>query len=215
MYTIEELPCEVVAAILSNLGSLQDLANATLVCRHIYDSFKEVPSAAGDIVLSFFDPDMLPLAVAAERVSTLPEPRTARMVRDFVDSVTRDDRTLVSQTRSMSLQSLYSMLSTESAIIDFAFSMAERSWKAWDLRNNRPVGLSIAEASRFFRAFYRTEIFFMAFRTSSEDPDPEVVRQSQLWLLTSFAQFEVEQIACVHDYLERRLLKGRFLLERG
>ena len=211
MTSITQLPCELVAAILSNLGSLHELINALVVCRHFYTSFKEHPSVAGDIVLSFFEPELLPLAVAAERVSTLPTPRTAVAVRDFVDGLARSDRRLVSQMRSMPLRSLYSIIDTEDSITDLAFDMAERAWNDFDLYISRPVSLSPAEASRFIRAFYRTEIFFRAFCTHSTAPDPEVIRQSQLWLIMSFAQFEIEQIACVHDYLERVLVISEYL----
>jgi hypothetical protein len=216
MVRITNLPCELVAAILSQLDGLDDLVNAVVSCRHLYAAFQEWPSVAGNIVHTFFDPELLPFAVAAQQVCTLPEPRTASAVRDFVDLLSHSDRAVLSNLRSMSLRSIYDMLDTEDAITDLAFDMAECAWQEMQfdvtyrtLGTLRAVGLSPAEAFRFVRAFYRTEIFFKAFKTSAHNPDPGVIRQSQLWLVTSFAQFEIEQIACVHDYLERTFHKRK------
>ena len=216
MVHITNLPCELVAAILSQLDGLGDLINAIVSCRHLYAAFQEWPSVAGNIVHNFFDPELLPFAVAAQQVSTLPQPRTASAVRDFVDLLSRSDRAVLSNLRSMSLRSIYDMLDTEDAITDLAFDMAECAWQEMQfdatyrtLGSLRAVGLSPAEAFRFVRAFYRTEIFFKAFKTNAKNPDPEVIRQSQMWLVTSFAQFEIEQIACVHDYLERTFHKRK------
>lgn len=203
-----DLPCELVSAVLASLDSLQDLVNAICTCRHIYAAFMERPSAAGSIVQSFFSPDTLALAVAAECVATaLPAPRTAASVRDFVDGLARPDgRLLAMQLKSMPLRSLYSMMDTEDAITDLAFDFAERAWEQFYFERPRDVGLSPAEALRFVRAFYRTEILVRAFRFGWTEDDHEHTQQATLWLVMSFAQFEIEQIACVHDYMEKKLL---------
>ncbi|KAF4122835.1 hypothetical protein GMORB2_7142 [Geosmithia morbida] len=214
MATISDLPCEVIAAILSRLGTFKDLINAICVSRQFLDAFVENRSIAGSIVVSFFEPERLALAVATEQLNrVLPAPRTAQAVGDFVDGLVNDGRLLHRQLRSMSLQSVYSMMRTEDSITDLAFDFADRAWEQFYFDHtrsyydpSRSVGLSPTEAFRFFRAFYRTEIFLRAFRTSSDSPDPDVLHQGRLWLLRNFAQFEIEQIACVHDYLEKRFM---------
>lgn len=204
---ITDLPHEIVASTLRALESLEDLGHAILTCRHFYNTFRVYKDIPGTVLASSWDPELLPLAVATELVRELPGPRTGLAVRAFVDSLVYDRKNLSQTIKRMEMPALLSMLQTEGAVYDLAFDMAEEAYKEFEFdeyviaHEEADVGLSPAEALRFCRAFYRTQLYFGAF------PDGASVREGQIWLLTSFAMFEIEQIACVYDYLERLVIK--------
>lgn len=209
MAAINTLPSELSAAILSCLEDIKDLIRAICSCRNFYNSFKEHRGVPGAIVHTFFNPRFLPLAMATQHVPRLPSPRTASAVRAFTDELANPDgRLLFKLITRMTLPELYKMLDTHNAIASLASDMSKYAWRMYDYISGARLGdlrISPRESERFLRAFYRVEIFFKAFRTSAYIPDPEVVRQSQLWLVKSFPQIEIEQIACVNEYLERML----------
>lgn len=210
---VADLPHEIVATILRVLESLEDLGQAILTCRHFYNTFKLYKDIPGTILASTWDPDLLPLAVATELVREVPHPRTGHDVRKFVDSLIYDPKNVTQTIKRMDMSSLLSMRQAEGAVFDLAFDMAEEAYKQFDFDEyviayeQANVGLSPAEALRFCRAVYRTQLYFEAF------PDEASVREGQIWLLTSFAMFEIEQIACVYDYLERVVLKCELFLD--
>ncbi|KAG9252488.1 uncharacterized protein F5Z01DRAFT_230852 [Emericellopsis atlantica] len=214
---INQLPLEVVANILSSLESLTELTEAILACRHFYAAFLENPHIPGTIVYSTFDNgEVLPLAVAALRTGKLGT-RFANSdeVLRFVDDL-RVLRHLDRELRSMRLHELYDLHDLTDAVTEAAFDWANLAWHNYEEDHNCDFGLSLAEAARFCRVLYRTEIFLRVFRVDDaldEDAKERVELEGQLWLLKSFCMFEIEQIACAHDYMESRIVfASRFIL---
>lgn len=210
MKKITDLPLEVTASIFRHLESLDDLGHCILACRHFHNTFKEYKDVPGTIVGSSWDPDLLSLAVATELVKGLPTDRSGLAVRDFVDGLVYDSKNMYRMLKTMSVPSLLSMMDMQDAIVDLAFDMAESSFREFDFNdyaiayNEGGVGLSPAEATRFCRAFYRTQLYFEAFPNATE----ATVAEGSAWLASSFAMFEIEQMACVYDYLERLVLQS-------
>jgi hypothetical protein len=213
MVSLEQLPYEVTAVVLSHLSSLQDLLVAISSCRHLHTAFEECPAVGADVFLSCFDSSLLPLslAVAAEEVKFFPRPRMADDVQRFVHALTTDERRLLARLRAMPLSRIFSMSRTEDAIINLTFDFAQEAWMRQEACfGQREVGLSPAETTRFARAFYRLEILVNAFRSEEALSPPELKREGKRWLLTTYLPHEREQIAAAHDYLEKKLGKGMF-----
>lgn len=208
---ITDLPNEVIGNILRNLESLEELGHAILACRHFYHTFTLYKDIPGTVLASTWEPELLPLAVATELVGELQQPRTGDAVRNFVDSFVYEPEHALRAMKRMDVSSLLSMCETQSAVTDLAFDMAGDAFKNFDFWDyavaweEGGVRLSPAEATRFCRAMYRTQIYFKAFT------DEASVKEGQRWLLTSFAMFEIEQIACVYDYLERLTIRRKFI----
>lgn len=207
---LTELPHEVLALILKDLDTLEELGQAIFVCRHFYNTYTLYKDIPGTILASSLDPELLTIAVATELVRDLPKPRTGLAVRDFVDGLVYDLRQAraVQELKRMDIHRLLNLRRTQEAIVDLAFDFAENAYQMFDFSeytiayDEADVGLSPAEATRFCRALYRTQLYLEAF----DDDSPQTIEEGQVWLIMSFAMFEIEQIACVFDYLQQLVI---------
>lgn len=74
--------------------------------------------------------------------------------------------------------------------------------------------LLASEKGRIMRALYMAEIFFVLFRTTSSSIPEAAQRQCMKDFLVHFAPLEVEQLACVHDFLFLKISPGKIAIPR-
>src|SRR5262245_50545613 len=113
----------------------------------------------------------------------------------------------------MSLGSILEMDRTHEVIHEMVMDFAT---EAWDLLSQGKLGLAVAlsfkEYTRFCRAFYRVELFYTLFRRQEEsDLGMDILSEIQDFL-SRHPPWENEQLACVHDFLEKKLSRGELRL---
>ncbi|KAI3536140.1 hypothetical protein CABS01_08976 [Colletotrichum abscissum] len=173
---ITNLPCEIVAEILSQLDKIQDLKAPLLSCRLFYNAYTQRPRLAQQIVRKQIPTQLLPYAVA---LIYAPRARKFALTFNALNLTPEDADTLVfsstfggavASTRCFQTFSLPHLLAMEAAhelIAEFASHFAEKAWTAVsDTLNDTTstksmpshLDLSQKEWLRFCRCFYRVEL---------------------------------------------------------
>ncbi|KAI1128855.1 hypothetical protein F5Y10DRAFT_239732 [Nemania abortiva] len=200
---LERLPLELIRAILSQLSGLTTLRCAILSCRLILNSFTGSSSAiATRVFLNELDScDVRPEAIAALLASRLAKP-TRSSAHEFYKAHLQKRNVEVGIRLTLNevadLSRLHSAASrlvkdfTEARLQEFVATMK-------DGHTSQPLELSTLERHRIMRTLYILEIYFNIFRQTSM-PDVELGQCMNDFLL-NFAHWEIEQIACVQDFL--------------
>ncbi|KAI0550902.1 hypothetical protein F4679DRAFT_540783 [Xylaria curta] len=201
---LERLPPELICAILSQLSGLTALRCAILSCRLILNSFTGSSSViATRVFLNELDScDVRPEAIAALLASRLAKP-TRSSAHEFYKAhlqkrnVEAGIRLTLNEVADLSrLHSAVSRL-----VKDFADArLQELIATMKEGYTFQPQSeLSTPERHRIMRTLYVVEIFFNLFRQTS------MLRlelgQCMNDFLLNFAHWEIEQIACVQDFL--------------
>ncbi|KAI1213130.1 uncharacterized protein F4807DRAFT_312305 [Annulohypoxylon truncatum] len=200
---LERLPPELIRAILSELDSLDTLHCAVLSCRVLWYCFSGNSSGISTrIVFNHLDPcDVRPEALAALQASSLPGP-TISLVREFcalhlsnrhVDSGI--SVTIAEAAAIAKLQSTVSRLADEFV----KTNIRKLPTPTHGEQTSLSLEPSKSEKRRIMRALYAIEIFYNLFRKTTMSD--EGVGQCMNEFLLNFAPWEIEQIACVHEFL--------------
>jgi hypothetical protein len=211
MPLITSLPCEVIAGVLRNLDNVSYLLPSILTCRHFYSSFKENPGLELDILRRQVTPALLPYSIAVMEASQLPRPRTAASIQSLLDTLYNEPALLVSRARKMPLDTVLKMGRTHDIIESLAVGFAS---DAWTLLGQKEPGLSgslvlsSTEFFRFCRAFYRVELYFSLFRGDQDQMNGDFEDGQTQWFFSKHPPWVNEQLACVHDFLEKKVSEG-------
>ncbi|GAP90892.2 putative zinc finger domain-containing protein [Rosellinia necatrix] len=204
---LERLPPELIRAILSQLSGLAALRCAILSCRLLLSSFTGSSSAiATRVFLNELDScDVRPEAMAALLASRLAKPTRSSAHQFYKTHLqTRDVEVGIRLTLSdvADLSRLHSAISrlaedfTDTRLQELVATMKDGHTSQ---PQSQPLELSTVERHRIMRTLYILEIFFNVFRQTSM-PDAELGQCMNDFLL-NFAPWEIEQIACVQDFL--------------
>lgn len=204
---LERLPPELIHAILSQLSGLAALRCAILSCRLILNSFTGSSSAiATRVFLNELDScDVRPEAVAALLASRLAKPTRSSAHEFYQVHLQRRNVEVGIRLTLDEVADLSRLHSAASRLVkDFAEARSQEFVATMkdghtSQPQSQPVELSILERHRIMRTLYILEIFFNIFRQTSM-PDVELGLCMNDFLL-NFAHWEIEQIACVQDFL--------------
>lgn len=83
--------------------------------------------------------------------------------------------------------------------------------EAWSYLGQDGLMLSSTERQRVHRAFYRVELFFHVFRYIQPGMDHFPTEDSVLFARRHYP-WENEQLACVHDFLEKKFSGGTHVI---
>ncbi|KAF9871476.1 hypothetical protein CkaCkLH20_11123 [Colletotrichum karsti] len=211
MPSLTEMPSELVASILRNLGDLRSLASALLACRHIYSSFKQSPDITAVVLRRYVMPALLPYAVVALEASLLPLDHDRSSVRNLLSKLYNEPSKLEDRISSMPFNLLFKMERRHDLVQAFAAEFATGAWallREGDDSMPLAVALSPSEHLRFCRAFYRTDIFYSLFRAESISPSGAFEDDMYPYFFAKHTPWENEQIGCVQDFLETRVEKA-------
>lgn len=214
MGSLTALPCEVIAAVLRDLGNIRFLLPSLLACRHLYSSFAEHPGVAADIIERQVTPDLVPYAVTTSEASRL-RPGSKAAARELLETLYMQPSKLADRVRSMPIPALTRMGHTNEVIQSLAVQFASGAWRRLShdpgSRVSGDLSLSSTEYFRFCRAFYRIELYFSLFRKNTPSDDDAVLDENDKeWFLSKHPPWENEQLGCAHDFLELGLSEGQF-----
>lgn len=213
MPTLTELPCEIIAAILKSLYDVQSLAHCLLTCRHLHLSMKEYPGVAISIVQQQVTPLLLPYAVCLVEVS---DPATfdpgsppTKLLGMLLDSPAQ----LADRLHLLDFRRLVRISYMHSLVEKYAFEHARDAWTILSQRSgpDAPTNLSLssAESFRFCRAFYRLELISVLCcksRVAVAAVDRICGR-----FFSRLPPWEIGQLGCAHDFLDKKFLQGQSL----
>ncbi|KAK7452058.1 hypothetical protein Landi51_04720 [Colletotrichum acutatum] len=178
MPSITDIPCELVASILRSLDDFETLTSALLTCRHIYSSFKQIPGTELAILRGRIGLDLLPYSVASLDASRLePSPGDESSFCGLLDLL-YDDPSQLHSTAEVKIHLSCDITTSSEA-----------------------VGLSSSEYSRFCRAFYRVDLFYVLFGAVGNFNTG--FGEGNL-LLHRHPPWENEQLGCVHDFIKAK-----------
>lgn len=195
----EKLPTELIQDILGSLSDIQSLIAITCSCPTFYKVSVEAQSQIIPQILSQeLDVELLPEAILVLQSSRSESTWTQSAVFEFSEK-TLNERKILPQRWNLadatSLIRLYRQI--EQLAIDFASESSQRIGSK----------VSKSELRRFQRTFYRFKLCCNLFGRI-----PDILSYKERGsVLSCFSLWENEQLACVYDYLYRRLLPGEFL----
>ncbi len=229
--TLDDLPCELVAAILINLDDISTLLHAILTCRHIYHSFKEIPGIVSAVFSRQIPVDLLPYCVAQSEAKRLAPALSKRIqertsqsehyegdnvevaeCRLVFEQLYSEPDALLSSIPALSYRDIWRIVKTYTAIDSLARQFAEESWLL--LRPGHAAAksttLSPAEQVRFCRAFYRLDICYQTFtrRYGHSRKNCRGDTFMDRFFVNQHSAWEWAQVACVYDFLEQKLCNG-------
>lgn len=151
--------------------------------------------------------------MATMEAPKLPSTKTpnAEPDRKVLAVLSEDRGQLIRRLRGLPPSDIRSMSRMHRIVRHFAHDFATDAWTLLCRRDPVAVSgillLSPAESFRFLRAFYRVELFLQFARHQQGGSYPQ---DFPYWQFFSMQPAEVvEQVACVHDFLEERFAQGR------
>ena len=222
MATLERLPTEIQLAILLNIGdigSLLSLIRASPRYHSAYLSQRNV--ILKRVLFDSIHPDVLYDAFSAidstEIMTSNRKDRAAR-VRSFLSDY-KDNREKWAPPEHLDLESLYRLARLQNHVQHSTEDLCRIATSSHPFPGTQIVygeELSINESRRFYRAFYRFDIFCNLFRNWKTPPDDELLSnasnrhhenpfqleplEKSSRFLGLFSPWEVEELACVRDY---------------
>ena len=202
MPSITDLPCELIAIILSQLDSVSDLLSATLTCRHFYQSLQEAPSLLGTVLRPQIAHELLPYALVVHILSSQADSLTEEERRAVLGILYDEPAPLSDLLRDLSLSQALQIGSMHDIIHRLA---AEFSQRAWALLSSGVLAMSRPEHVRFRLAFYRYELLCLLMQALPRNDEyisgvtPQGPKKD---FLARHAPWEYEQIVCAYEFLE-------------
>ena len=208
---LEGFPTELTQLILCALPDAVALKAAVLSHPSFYHAF----SAAKDLILlrvlhNQIPPDLLPHASAVCKSSHI-QPWSRKRVQEFLDCYHNG------LLMPLSPWTLSDAVPASVLSADISFFLTDFVATALSVHpitgapEPFPSTLSSSEESRIRRTFYRFELYCNLFRKYRDKDDRFDDREQRELYFDRYSPWENEQLACVHDYLYRRLVKGMSL----
>ena len=219
MATLERLPTEIQSVILlkiGDIGSLKSLVRASpryhsayLSQRHAILKWVLFNSIHPDVLYDAFS------AIDSNKTMTSNRKDRAARVRTFLSDY-RDTRDKWAPPEHLDPESLYRLAGLQNHIQHSTEDLCRAAISSHPFPGTQIVHgqeLSINENRRFYRAFYRFDIFCNLFRNWKTPPDEELLSnasndnpfeleplEKSSRFLSLFKPWEVEELACVRDY---------------
>ncbi|CAG9994012.1 unnamed protein product [Clonostachys byssicola] len=199
---------ELIRAILCSVEGLDGLRCAILTCRLFYDVFSRTPSA---IVHQVFFNELDTNHVRREAIAALYASKLA-LSNPTISLIQAFFQDHLEQRNEFDTQLTIEEAAGASRLHAVVSSLAEEFSKTTLLKlaaacrhDSHTLELLTSEKARIMRALYMAEIFFNLFRTTSSNIPEAAQRQCMNDFLVHFTPLEVEQLACVHDFLFRKV----------
>lgn len=219
MVTLERLPTEIQLAILLNIGdigSLESLIRASPRYRSVYLS--QSHAILKRVLFNTIHADVLYDALSAiesAKITTSDREDRAARVRSFLSDYKNTRDTWVPP-EHLDLETLYGLARLQNHVQHSTQDLYRVATSSHPFPGTQMVHgeeLSVNESRRFYRAFYRFDIFCNLFRNWESPPDDELLSDSSdedpfelepleksSRFLSLFNPWEVEELACVRDY---------------
>lgn len=216
------LPVEIQSAVLLNIRdivSLKSIVHALPTYHGAYLSQRH--AILKRVLFNSIHPDVLYDAFSAiESTRTLTsnaEDRVAR-VKAFLSEY-KGNRNTWTSPEHLDLESASKLARLQNQVQHATEDLCQQAFSSYPFTSNRAEHceqLSSNESRRFYRAFYRFEIFCILFRNSGNPPDHESLSdaasedgdstseldamEKESRFLSQFNPWEVEELACIRDY---------------
>ncbi|KAF2745517.1 hypothetical protein M011DRAFT_488120 [Sporormia fimetaria CBS 119925] len=193
---IDRLSLELQQMILCQLGDVLSLRSAALTCRALYHAVLSAETLITTRVwLEQVGIDALPEACLALEAAR-GEPHSQETARKFIETHLQKR---AEPAIPWALSSAIPMAKLCVCVTDLASRFIEACATKTNILSSSPP--STEEVSRIRQALYRFEIFCSLFRLETNDggPGPDLVNA----YFSCFSPWEIEQLACVHDFLVR------------
>ena len=206
---MDRLPVELKLTLFYALSDVDTLIALSHTSSSFYKGFKESQSLIVATVLSKeIHPDVLPSAVAvweASRIKPWSKSRVQRFLETYSDSVAPPSRSTWTLSEASEISSLYGHVQYFAA--DFCASIlpVHPISGAQDAIYSPP---SLSETCRIECTLYRFELYCTLFRRQSmrqKDDDRFSIAEQQSLYFEKFKPWQNEQLACIHDYLYKKL----------
>ncbi len=235
---ILRMPLHLLAIALSHLDSTVSLGSAILAHSSLYASFREDRARVmRAILLNQIPPAILPYAHAtflAARLAQDPEPLTTKRVSHFLSrhvhaifefelSASRIERILFPESPEGDLSSaidplaLHALSKTHTVVEHFTRHFARDTFPFAHRNLGLPQRgeenmLSADETFRIHRSIYRFQLYCNLFRHPYQ-PFQHLSLPTLIatFFFPDFSPWVNEQLACIHDYFERLLSRGKEL----
>ncbi|KAI0805324.1 hypothetical protein GGR55DRAFT_681231 [Xylaria sp. FL0064] len=204
MATITKLPCELIIGVFRELDN-ESLLSSILTCRHFYLSYKERPSLPYQNVRRQVGSALLPYSIAVAVAPHLASDHSS--IDGLLNDLYNEPESVVSLLKDIPLTGLIEMGRTHDLVKDFADTFAQGAWNYLSPSCEEDVVLSSTEKFRFYRGFYRVELFFRLFRINNSQLSDELYEQADSFL-SRHPPWINEQLGCVYEYLEKRFFNA-------
>ncbi|KAK0387914.1 hypothetical protein NLU13_4159 [Sarocladium strictum] len=203
---VHTLPLELVCLILSAIPDPESLFSVILSCNYFYQAFNHAESTiVHHVMMNQIGPDNLPEAITAFRSAELPPPdfeneQTAVAFSEFLQENVHKRPSL----ETWSLTTALALSEIHDHVNYFATRFIAETSGNGPIRTTK-TPRTTQEINRFRRAFYRFETFSNFFHTLYGTIWFSV-RDFERQFMSPFAPWEIDQIACAHDFLGRTIL---------
>jgi hypothetical protein len=213
--SICRLPLHVISIVLGHLDSMQTLGAAILSHSTFNAAFNESPESIVKSILINQIESLLPYAVLLFDAQSV-EYKNDNRVYSFVEELHWIARWSVENAlqfghlepaNALQLSKMHTMI--QDLADDFVQDTRPEFVRMFRLGTVRPT--STSEQYRIYRALYRFQLYCtLSFRSYPDDhhPDDELRALRKKWhrgFFKYFSPWANEQLACVHDFLERAL----------
>jgi hypothetical protein len=206
---LTRLPTELVASCLKRLDSLRWFSSALVSHRLFHVAYTEQPSIVVGILKNQIPSALLPFALAVHNVSQLRdwEPSSACALLDDLYSTSLPEALVrISRLKLSDAVRISQMHSIVQGFCDKFAASAFKELYGTDAAHERLV-LSSDENFRIMRALYRAELYWGLFARESNTKFHSSVAIMKNGFFDRHSPWANEQLACVHDFLERELCK--------
>ncbi|KAI9875610.1 MAG: hypothetical protein M1830_008208 [Pleopsidium flavum] len=220
--SLERLSPELQRLVLLQLPSFQSLHSLIQASPQYYQIF----AASKERILSavikrIIHPDALPDALAAVRASFF-EPRgpNRETALSFIDSL-RHDRKIDHSKKLLPLSTSISLCQLHRSIEYLVYDFTQRTSpvlkqysQSLGLTHHSEASegegppLSSIEEARLQRAFYRVELYGHLFYTDPGARESMRALEQAHTFLAEFPPWQIEELACIRDYISRRLAEA-------
>ncbi|KAI0188515.1 hypothetical protein EV127DRAFT_512996 [Xylaria flabelliformis] len=213
MTRVTDMPCEVITAVFKQLDHIQFLLPCLLTCRYFYYSYKANPRSAIEILKQQVGPALLSYSIAVQEASLSPSSHVRLSTTELLKTLCNKPSILINRLRDYPLVALVQLGHTHDLVEKFANGLARFAWGQTNTRS-LPRGrfphpdrfsLSPTEEFRFYRAFYRVQLYMRLFRTDNTQIDQQVDM-----FFSGHSPWENEQLACVYQYLDYRISQSLY-----
>ena len=195
------LPLEILQAILSFSCDSITLRDAVLSTPFFYRAYSAAPKLVlRNVVRNELSEGVIPDAVAVVQASCIP-PQDDTLKQAFLERLRRGPPWTP---EPLSLIESVKFSSINRSVRYFAddFSSTLVANPITGILDENPAPLTRTERDRIERAFFRYQLYCTLFPDQESRPDPSPQRRL---FLDKFAAWENEQLACIYDYLWRKL----------
>ncbi|KAL8681433.1 MAG: hypothetical protein Q9186_002438 [Xanthomendoza sp. 1 TL-2023] len=211
--SLEALLPELQAQIMRNINSVPDLLSLLRASPRFYQVFRTRKEyIVTQVAFNHFDPQIIDDVWNLAKAMQLPRPLEGIRLHDFLEEIKMVSTEDLQPSIPLNIMAPLCKIGETIAwfVQDYhrsSLQLLTTLGNDMDLKQDPDVlhsSLSAVEQGRLQRAFCRFEVFSCLFHTPA---DAEEVRYSygESYLLDGFLQDEVEEVACIRDYLVRRL----------